>query len=79
MDLQTRKIEFIQSFLKLQSEEVIAQFENLLKKKSLQENDGENQYKPLSMSEFNTRIDKSESDFKNGRYKSTSEVFKNFK
>lgn len=31
------------------------------------------------MSEFNTRIDKSESDFKNGRYKSTSEVFKNFK
>ena len=34
MDLQTRKIEFVQEFLKLQSEEVISQFENLLKKKA---------------------------------------------
>lgn len=79
MDLQTRKIEFIQSFLKLQSEEVIAQFENLLKNKSIQENDSEKQHKPLSIKEFNARIDKSESDFKNGRYKSTSEVLKKFK
>ena len=79
MDLQTRKIEFIQSFLKLQSEEVIAQFENLLKKKSIQEKDSKKQHKPLSIKEFNARIDKSERDFKNGRYKSTSEVLKKFK
>jgi len=34
MDIQSRKLEFIQDFLKLQSEEVIAQFEKLLKKKT---------------------------------------------
>ena len=33
MDIQSRKIEFVQAFLKLQSEEVISQFENLLKLK----------------------------------------------
>lgn len=30
MDIQTRKIEFVQGFLKLQSEEAISQFEKLL-------------------------------------------------
>jgi hypothetical protein len=34
MDLQTRKIEFVQKFLKIQNEELITQLENLLKKKS---------------------------------------------
>ena len=34
MDIQNRKIEFFQAFLKLQSEEIISQFENLLKKSS---------------------------------------------
>ena len=65
MDLQTRKIEFIQAFLKLQSEEVISQFEKLLKKESKIDSD----FKPMSLKEFNERIDKSESDFKNSRHK----------
>ena len=34
MDLQTRKNDFVHEFLKLQSEELVAQFENLLKKKA---------------------------------------------
>ena len=78
MDLQTRKIEFIQAFLKLQSEEVISQFENLLKKKSVAEID-EEYFKPMSMSDFNSRIDKSEDDFKNGKYKTTSELLKKYR
>lgn len=77
MDLQTRKIEFIQAFLKLQSEEVIAQFENLLKKKSIQEIE-EAHFKPISIEEFNARIDQSEDDFKNGNYKKTSELLKKY-
>ncbi|MES2241039.1 MAG: hypothetical protein V4497_12350 [Bacteroidota bacterium] len=77
MDLQTRKIEFIQAFLKLQSEEVITQFENLLKKKSIQEIE-ETHLKPMSIKEFNTRIDQSEEDFKNGNYKKTAELLKKF-
>ena len=71
MDLQTRKIEFVQEFLKIQSEEVIFQLENLLKrnKKNMDENDF---FTPISIEEFNNRIDQSEDDFRNGRYKTTS-------
>jgi hypothetical protein len=76
MDLQTRKIEFIQEFLKLQSEEVISQFENLLKKKSTTE---ESMSKPISMEELNSRIDKSEADFKNGKFKTSSEILAKYK
>ena len=34
MDLQSRKIGFVQAFLKLQSEEVVTQLEKLLKKET---------------------------------------------
>ncbi|WP_396172391.1 hypothetical protein [Flavobacterium sp.] len=78
MDIQSRKIEFVQAFLKLQSEEVISQFENLLKMKSTSELEQEPSFKPMSIKEFNERIDKSENDFKNGRYKSTSELLRKY-
>jgi hypothetical protein len=73
MDLQTRKLEFIQEFLKLQSEEVISQFENLMKKRI------KDSLKPMSIEEFNKGIDKSEDDFKNGRYKTSSELLAKYK
>lgn len=76
MDLQTRKIEFIQEFLKLQSEEVISQFENLLKKKSTNE---ESIIKPMSIKELNSRIDKSEADFKTGKFKTSSQLLAKYK
>lgn len=72
MDIQTRKIEFIKEFLKLESEEVISQFENLLGKKRIKEI--EQNLKPMTKAELNKRIDKSEEDFKNNRYKSTAEL-----
>jgi hypothetical protein len=68
MDLQTRKTAFVQEFLKLQSEELIAQFESLLKKKT------EKNLKPMSETDLNARIDQSENDFKNGKFKTTSEL-----
>jgi len=58
MDLQTRKIEFIQAFLKLQSEEVISQFEKLLKKESKIDS----HFEPMSIIEFNERIEQSSED-----------------
>lgn len=77
MDLQTRKIEFVQEFLKIQSEELISQLENLLKNKS---NSDENDFfNPMSIEEFNNRIDQSEDDFKNGRYKTTSQLLEKYK
>jgi hypothetical protein len=79
MDLQTRKIKFVQEFLKLQSEEVISQLENLLKNRN-KKNVGEDEiFKTISIEEFNGRIDKSEDDFKNGRYKTTSELLEKYK
>jgi len=75
MDLQTRKIEFIQKFLKLQSEEEISQFENLLKKKSITDDT----IKPMSITELNSRIDKAEEDFKNGKFKTSSELLSKYK
>lgn len=73
MDLQTRKIEFVQEFLKLQSEELIAQFENLLKKET------QKKYKPMSVHELNSRIDQSEDDFKKGKFKSSTELLSKYK
>lgn len=73
MDLQTRKIEFIQEFLKLQSEELIVQFENLLKVET------QKKLKRMSVHELNSRIDRSEEDFKNGKFKTTAELLSKYK
>ena len=70
MDLQTRKIEFVQEFLKLQSEEVVMLLENLLKQKTA----ADNGFEPMTVIELNSRIDKSEEDFKNGKFKTSTEL-----
>lgn len=72
MDIQTRKIEFIQEFLKLQNDDLISKFEKILKneKKSsskLVEN-------PMTKEILNDRIEKSELDFENKRFKKTTEL-----
>jgi len=75
MDLQTRKIEFVQEFLKLQSEEIVSMLESVLKRQTHTKPD----FEPMSIAELNARIDKSEEDFKNGRYKSTEELLAKYK
>lgn len=64
MDLQTRKLDFIKQFLKLQSEDTIARLEKILKK-SLHEDSGDTA--PMSMEELNARIDQSLQDSKEGK------------
>jgi hypothetical protein len=77
MNLETRKIVFIQEFLKVQSEEVIARLEKLLKtEKSPAE---EKLLKPMTAQELNDRIEQSESDFDNDRFKSSSELLAKYK
>lgn len=65
MDLQSRKISFVQEFLSIQSEEVVIRLEKYLKKEktSLEEKC----FKPMSIAELNRRIDQSEQDSINGR------------
>lgn len=70
MDLQTRKIEFIQAFLKFQSEEVISHFEKLLQKESKIDSN----IKPMTMKEFNKRIEKSTEDSRNGNLTENSKL-----
>jgi len=60
MDLQTRKLEFIQEFLKVQSEDVVDRLEKLLKKETSKLN--KEDIKPFSMDELNNRINQSMAD-----------------
>ncbi|MGO2103528.1 MAG: hypothetical protein ACTH3E_10830 [Psychroflexus halocasei] len=72
MNIEARKIEFIQEFLKLQSEETISKLEKMLKKEK--DTSDERLFSPMTIDELNKRIDKSESDFKNNRFKTSSEL-----
>jgi len=72
MDLQSRKIEFIQEFLKVQSEEIISQLEKILRKDNNET--VEQLLEPMTQDELNKRIDQSELDFHNGQFKSNSEL-----
>ena len=65
MDLQTKKINFIQEFLRVNSEELINKLDNLLhsEKQRIYEQD----LKPMSIESFNAAIDQSEEDVENGR------------
>ena len=65
MDLQTRKITFVQEFLRLQNEEIISVLENILRKKKLDLY--ELNQKPMSMEQFNNEIDQALEDSKNGK------------
>jgi len=72
MNIEARKIEFIQEFLKLQSEKSISKLEKILRKeKSISD---ERNLEPMTKEELNRRIDQSESDFRNNRFKSSSEL-----
>ena len=70
MDLQTRKLNFIQDFLKLESEKAISHLEKLLQKET-QKN---SELKPMTMKEFQKRIDKSREDSQNGKLTENSKL-----
>ncbi|AWV99201.1 hypothetical protein [Arcticibacterium luteifluviistationis] len=76
MNLEARKIEFVQEFLKLQSEEVVSRLEKALRKEKIASD--ERVFEPMTHAELNKRIDKSESDFRNNRFKSSSELLAKF-
>ena len=65
VDLQTRKIMFIQEFLRLQNEEIITGLETMLKKKKF-ELFG-NKPEPMKLSQFNNEINQALYDSENNR------------
>jgi hypothetical protein len=66
MDLQSRKINFIQEFLSIQSEEVVLRLEKLLKKEK-EKFVEEEELQPMTIDDFNRRINQSMEDSKNNR------------
>lgn len=68
MDIQTRKLEFISEFLKIQSEELVSKLENVLKNNE--------KLTPFTKEELIRRVEKSELDFQNGRFKSQEDLEK---
>jgi hypothetical protein len=78
MDLQTRKIEFVQEFLKLENEETIAILEIVMKQQT-SNTDTDDHFKPMTVDELNARIDRSEDDFRNGRYKTSEQLLAKYR
>ena len=65
MNLETRKLSFIQEFLRIKNEEIVTGLENLLRKKRLEQY--ENELKPMDLKQFNDEIDVALDDSKNDR------------
>ena len=70
MDLQTRKILFVQEFLKLESEKAISHLEKLLRKESISDSD----FQPMTIQEYQNRIDQANEDSNNGKLTESSEL-----
>ena len=65
MDLEARKISFVQEFLRLQNEEIVSGLEKLLRKRKAELI--EQNFKPMTMEQYNAEIDQAMEDSKNGR------------
>lgn len=74
MDLQTRKLNLISYLAQIQDENVLSKIENYILKRKTQDNEPE--LKPFTTEKFINRIEKSEQDFKNGKFKTQEELEK---
>ena len=72
MDIQARKIHFIQEFLRTDDEELLTKLENLLRKESKKKYDKENH--PMTVNEFNKMVDQSEDDFRQGKAREAKDL-----
>jgi len=72
MNLEARKISFVQEFLRLQNEDIISGLESLLRTRKLELI--EQNLKPMSMEQYNAEIDQAMDDSKNGRMISVKEL-----
>ncbi|MFP4547099.1 MAG: hypothetical protein ACLFQM_03130 [Fidelibacterota bacterium] len=74
MDIKTRKISFIQEFLRIDNEDIVEKLEEVLhseKKKRV-----EKKFEPMSAVELNSIIDQAETDSKNDRLTSAHDLKK---
>ena len=74
MDIQTRKLNFIQEFLRLRNEKLISKLEKILKSEKIKQ--FEENINPMSEDELNRIIDEAENDSKNGNLTSAIDLRK---
>lgn len=72
MNLETRKLSFIQEFLRIQNEEIVIGLEKLLKQQKSEQY--ENELKPMDMKQFNDEIDQALNDSENDRVIKATEL-----
>ena len=72
MNIETRKLSFIQEFLRIQNEEIVIGLENLLKKRKMEQY--ENELKPMDLKQFNDEIDQALNDSENDRIIKAAEL-----
>jgi len=72
MDLQTRKISFVQEFLRVQNEEIVSGLESFLRKKNAEL--FETKLTPMSLELFNQDIDNALSDSQEEKIVSANEL-----
>jgi hypothetical protein len=77
MDLQERKIHFVQEFLKLKNEEIIHKLEDTLKTEKIKLI--ADPAVPYTIEEFNKIIERAEDDQKNGRVRTSDELKEDIK
>lgn len=65
MDLEARKISFVQEFLRLQNEEIVSGLEKLLRKRKAEL--VEKNFKPMTVKQYEAEIDQAMEDSKNRR------------
>lgn len=76
MDLQTRKLNLISYLAQIQDENILSKIEDFILQKKLPTQNSEQELKPFTVDELVARVQKSEDDFKNGRYKSQEDLEK---
>ena len=72
MDLQTKKLNFVQEFLRIRSEELVDKLEKILK--SERKKEYEKELIPMTHDEFIRIIDNAEFDSINGRLSSATDL-----
>jgi len=72
MDLQTRKISFVQEFLRLQNEEIVSLLEQILRRRKAELLDGA--LAPMTAEQLNEEIDRALDDSKNDRVISAKDL-----
>ncbi len=77
MDLQTRKISFVQEFLRLTNEEIVISLERMLKKRKSEIY--EEELKPMSIDKLNAEIDQALDDSRNDNVIKATDLKSKFK